>query len=542
MVFNVALAGIDLTEDNFVYVGAFRVPQGEQGDNKFECNANVNAQYQPMAYNRKNHSIFFGQKTQPETTAKRLGELKIPTIVNPADVSYVVGSLNTATVIQNIVDISDGDFDKLRLNGDIPEDVAKGQLGGLLVHNGTLYGTVWAYYDSSGNNGRRSHWSANTDWTGGYNFSGLHTVGTTPAPDWCAANGGFVGGYMCEIPDEYISTFDAYILTGRTSGPIASRSSYGPTFWTLDPADLDGDNAATSTMLIGYTEDHKTIGEYNDGPSLYVNRSTGTRGILWPKGSDTIFVFGNHGYGIDMDNDGAPVTLVNTCTGPGTSDRNEVKTNAWLLANSPGGWDCGYTSMSAADITGGDDCCFDPVDPSDTNHAYNYIPGVGEACYGVGTSDYTIARTNAWLVANSPDGYDCNGLSISAQDITNGNGCCFVGTGSTAKGGSSYPTVYQVYQYDVDDLINVYNSAANAYDFTPTIWQFDLPHDNPAKKKNFLGLAYDKVEQRFYIGQAFSDDNYPLIHVFDIINLTRSMSIETGATNPMSTGSTTSIQ
>ncbi len=403
---SIAHAGVQLSKSDLVYLGAFRVPQGAHGGYSFEGNTFVNAQYQPMGYNPINNSIFLGQKTGAQTSPKRIGEISIPALVNPADVSYNIASLNTATVLQNPQDVSEGDFDKLKTGGVIPDDEAKAQLGGLLVYDGKLFGTAWAYFDASYLNSDRSQWTANLDWTSSYNFSGLHTVGINPV-NGTYANGGFVGGYMCEIPDEYKISLGYNLLTGRTGGPIVGRSSYGPTLWGFDPDDLDYDNAADAEMFIGYTLGHQAIGGYDDGPSLTFNRSSGVRGIIWAKGSSSILAFGQHGFGIVHDVDGVPTANIEpSCSGPGTSNRDEAKTNVWLLANSPSGWTCGYTEMTEAEITAGGNCCFDPTDASDKIHDLDYNVDVGSSCYGVGTDDYTYARTNAWLVANSSSGYD----------------------------------------------------------------------------------------------------------------------------------------
>ena len=504
-----------ITKNDLVYVGAFRVPQGTYNSTSFAGDTYVNAQYQPLTFNPVNNSLFLGQKPSTESGIKRIGEISIPALKKASDIGFDVNQLNIATVLQAPTDISNGDFDKLRTEGAIPSAEARAQLGGLYVYNNKLYGTAWSYYDASATNGVRSHWSANLNWTNATGFSGLHTVGTSPTG--ISANGGFVGGYMVEVPDEYKTSIGFPLLTGRTGGPITSRSSYGPSLWGFDPATFSGDNPASAQFLIGYPDNHQTLGGYNDSPSLTFNRGTSNRGVIWPEGSDSILVFGNTGLGIDYDETGFPTNnTASACNGAGTSNRDEAKTNAWLVANSPSGYTCGFLQLSASDISGGSECCFDPVNPTMGSHFNPFNVGVGESCYGFGTPTHTESRTNAWLLANSPSGYNCNGVNLSSTDISNGNGCCFVGTGETSKGGSAYPSVHQVWQYSVNDLLSVKSGSKQPWEIIPTVWNFDLPFDNPAKGKQIIGVSYDKTTRRLYVGQAFGDGNFPLIHVFTV--------------------------
>lgn len=515
-----AFAGITLTKSDFKYLGAFRVPHGVHGEGGFGNNPFVNAQFQPLTYNPVNNSIYLGKTSPRRDLPKGLGEISIPDIVNPLEVGLDVTKLKSATVIQNIQDISNGEFDRLRRGGELPELVARGQLGGFYVYQGVLYGTAWSYYDASGANGYRSHWTANVNWSRGTGFSGLHAVGESP--NGSVANGGFVGGAMAEIPNEYKDELGFPMLTGRSGGPIISRSSYGPTFWGFDPSTFNYDTPARAQMFIGYDSNHQTLGKYNDTPSLYFTMGTGVGAIIWPEGSDSIFAFGSHGFGIEHDASGMPMANSSgACIGPGTSYRSEARTNQWLKDNAMDGYACGYTNMTSTGISEGEACCFDPEDPSNKTHNLPYSVGYGQSCYGPGTDDWSIARKNSWLVANSSSGYDCDGHTVSANDISEGNGCCYRGSGSLAKGGSAYPSVYQVWQYDVKDLIAVKNGSSQPYEIIPEVWNFDLPLDpDPSlHPKGIIGVTYDKTRKRVYVGQTFGDDNYPLIHVFEITKL-----------------------
>ena len=515
-----SFAGVPIGKSDLTYLGAFRVPQGTQGVESFSGNPYSAAQYQVFTYNPANNSILLSNTPLTTTSTMAVGEISIPSLVNPVDVGYDVSQLNTATVLQSLADPSGGTFNQIGAGGATPSDEAKAFMGGLYVYDNKLFGTVWGYYDASAANSVRSHWTANLDWSSGYGFDGIHTVGTSPTGS--TANGGFVGGSMVEIPDEYKTALGYDILTGRSGGPIVSRSSYGPTFWGFDPDTFNYDNPADAEMFIGYPDSHQTLGSYNDTPSEYYTRGTSVQSIIWPEGSDSVFAFGMHGLGVEHDTNGLPIAASGgSCTGPGTSNRDEAHNNAWLVSNSPNGYECGYTYLSASDIAGGSSCCFDPEDPSNTTHNLPYSVGYGQSCYGPGTDDWSEARRNDWLVANSPGGYTCGSHGMSASDIAAGNGCCYRGAGPQDKGGNAYPSVYQVWQYDVDDLIAVKNGTQDPWDVIPTVWNLDLPLDpSPADHtKNIIGATYDETNKILYVGQSFGDGNYPLIHAFEITTL-----------------------
>ncbi len=531
-----------ITKKNFRYLGAFRVPKGEYGQSSFANNIDVSFQYQPLAYNPDNNSLFLAQRTNAPTSAKGIGEISIPEIINPALVDFDISRLETATVLQDVADISKGTFDKMKIGGLTPSEDARAQLGGLFVYNKKLYGTVWGYYDASTENSSRSHWTANIDWSKGYDFSGLHTVGNPPG-GMMVSTGGIVGGYIGEIPDKYKEAFGFTLVTGRVGEPIISRSSYGPTLWGFDPASFNGDEPARAEMWIGYTSEHQTLGTYSDSPSLYYTRGTTVQSVIWPAKGDTVLFFGVHGLGLQYDSTGMPVANEDgKCTGPGTSSREEAKTNSWLKSNSPDKYKCGYTVMSSAMIVSGDSCCFDPEDPSRKEHELPYSVGDGQSCYGPGTDDWTYARRNDWLIKNASSGYDCDGHRMSSSDIEAGSGCCYRGSGPTDKGGNAYPTVYQVWSYQVADILDVKLGNRQPYELQPVVWYYDLPFDpDPSfAPKSIIGATFDSLHQRLFIGQAFGDGEYPLIHVFKLVweeNVTAD-AVDSESNNTGSTGGT----
>jgi hypothetical protein len=105
---------------------------------------------------------------------------------------------------------------------------------------------------------------------------------------------------------------------------------------------------------------------------------------------------------------------------------------------------------------------------------------------------------------------------MTSSDIANDNGCCYVGIKSTAKGGSAYPSVYQVWQYDADDFVAVKNGTKKAWELIPEVWSFDLPFDDAANPRGLIGATFDQNTNRLYLAQSFGDGKYPVIHVFEL--------------------------
>lgn len=493
------------TADGLVYAGAFRVPQGQFGGTSFSSNPFVNAQYQVMAFNPTSDSMFLGGfPAGSGSDSKTIGEITIPALV----ISENINDLNTASVLQNPIDPSGGEFDALKSDGSIPSAEARGILGGIHVYNGKLMGTAWSYYDASASNGDRSHWTCDLDLT---NFSGLHIVGT-PVTN-VNANGGYVGGYITEIPEPYATSLGYNIASGRVGGPIVSRSSIGPSLWGFDPSTFNFGTPATAKAFLTYPEP-SILGGYSDTPSLYYNRGTGIKGAVWH--DDSVWFFGNHGLGIEMNPDGTPASSTQPSGyGYGTSNKTEAKTAAEIVS---GGVPhrCGFHTISVGEAEQGIACVYDPIDSSLGTHNYEFEFGAGHSLYGFGTSDWTQARTSAWLQANSPTGYQCGVTSMTEASIAAGDACNFVGAGSSAKGGSSYPSLYQVWKYSAQDILDV-NSGAKAYnEIIPEVFNFDLPFIDPTKRKQLAATAYDASKKRVFILQSFGDGNYPVIHAFDI--------------------------
>ncbi|MDA8413569.1 MAG: hypothetical protein M0023_07235 [Desulfobacteraceae bacterium] len=346
-----SFANVLIQQNQLVYEGSFRVPLGNLGG--------ASTYPQTLArggggltYNAKNNSLIMISRYSEKLAV----EISIPTLIISGDIS----KLNTANLVQVPGNIANGQWANLASDGStIPNG---GVPGGLLVYNNELIGSSWAYYDGA-NQATRSHFTASLNWaTTGAEFNGMFSVGNPLAG--IKSNGGFVGGYMALVPPDWQSKLGYPVLTGLGGTPVISRTSLGPDAWGFNPTDLGKITPVPARCFLAYTTNHPTLGNF-DATSLYFNRVTQVRGLVFPVGSDSLLFFGRQGLGSTGKGD--------TCYGPGTSSPSQAATQtqiqAWVSANGGTNYSCGSTKMSG---TEGDDCCYDAVDSSKGVHGYPY--------------------------------------------------------------------------------------------------------------------------------------------------------------------------
>lgn len=327
----VSFAGTLLNPQNFTYEGAFRVPRDNLGgDSSYpQTLARGGA---GLAYNPSNNSLIITSRSNEKLAV----EISIPTPI----IDDSIGNLNTASLLQTPGDVANSQWSNLLMDGSAVGN--GGAVGGLLVFNNRLIGSSWAFYDGA-SEAARSHFTASLDWaTEGSQFSGMHRVGVHPSGSTSTANGGFVGGYMADVPSDWQTLLGFPALTGKGSIPVIIRTSFGPCAWGFDPDTLGATDPTPATFLVGYPNGHETLGDYNV-TSLYYNMNTQLTGLAFPAGSDSVVFFGRHGLGITGEGD--------SCYGAGTSDIE--------LHGEPDGE--------------GNIYCYDPADASKGTHGYPYI-------------------------------------------------------------------------------------------------------------------------------------------------------------------------
>ena len=314
-----------LQESDLEYLGAFRVPQGDFGSPLY---TGFNYGGRALAFNPINNSLFLTGHSWYQLTA----EISIPQIVNSTDLR----DLNTAAVLQPFADVTEGNRSNIG-EGGAAVDTSGEIVGGFLVWDNKLVGTVYGYYDAA-SVVELSHFTSGLTLSATGDFHGMYKVGEAPA----TANPAFVDGYMTRIPADWQSQFGGPALTGNCCLSIISRTSLGPAASVFDPGRLGIDNPVAATPVLGYPIDHPTLGTYGDQRTdVLFNGSMSISGIVFPEGSRSVLFFGRRGVG-------------DFCYGEGVSDPALHKT---------------YCDPDYPDVY----CCYDPVNGSKGGHSYPYV-------------------------------------------------------------------------------------------------------------------------------------------------------------------------
>lgn len=251
---------------DFTYLGAFKVPDATKApwdENSLEYSEGR------IAYNPAKNSIYISG----HDWYQRVSEISIPALKTGA-----LNTLNTAAWIQEPVNIA----------GRIPqytlEDTVK--IGGMTVdEQGRLIVAFYEFYDGDAD-AVRSHIVVTTPANlKTSQITGLCQVGTM--------GGGFVGGYMCRVPDEWRAQIGKPFLTGMAGIAVTGRTSNGPAAFGFDPAQLSQTSVTDVVPLVYYPLTNPLRKE--DTQNDYFNTSTQIRGVTIH--GDEVCFWGTHGTG-----------------------------------------------------------------------------------------------------------------------------------------------------------------------------------------------------------------------------------------------------
>ena len=261
------------------YVGGFRLPR-DIPSGTFSMGG------LPLTFNPDRNSLFVGNRQH------RISEVAIPdgplNTANP-------GAMPFGTFLQDFADPTEG-----HLSDVAPTDVA---LFGLLVSKNRLYGTASIYYDANGVQ-RVSHYSRSLNLSEP-SFRGMSSV-------WDPVKSGFVSGYMAVVPAEWQSALGAPAITGQCCLPITWRTSWGPSAFAFDPAQIGQGYTVPATPLLYYSSEHPTLGPWMGSNGTW-GGNVEMGGLALIAGTRTALYIGRNGLG--------PF-----CYGEGTSDPNLVGT------------------------------------------------------------------------------------------------------------------------------------------------------------------------------------------------------------------------
>lgn len=291
-----------LSFEDLVYQGAFRVPEESNGESSSYGG-------QQLAYNPVSNTLFIG------SLHGMVAELSIPNAVKAASAEQ----LPVASFVQGFRDPADGHLHDIAESGVV--------LGGLLVHDGRLYGTGLIYYDAS-NAQRLSHFSRSLELARN-EVTHVYQVGET-------GKAGFVAGYMATVPPEWRAALGGPAVTGQCCISIISRTSFGPGLFAWNPADLGRRDPLPATPLLYYPQQHPTLGAWDEANPTY-GGTTEMAGVAIIDGTRTVLFAGRNGMGT-------------FCYGEGTSD----------------------TKVAAERGPNGESYCYDPTNSTKGQHAYPY--------------------------------------------------------------------------------------------------------------------------------------------------------------------------
>ena len=292
-----------LESDDLAYVGAFRLPATAANGDTFSFGGGQ------LAFHAEHDSLFVG------TRSGKVAEVSIPTpLKTPA-----IEALPSAAYLQPFSDPTEGRITDVAADG--------AALSGLLVHGDRLFGTGLIYYDAN-NTQVVSHFSRSLD-LAERSVKGMVRVGPS-------GKAGFVAGYMATVPPEWQSRLGGPAITGQCCVAIIGRTSWGPSAFVFDPADVTANKATPAEPLVYYTGEHPTLGAFEGSNPTY-GGSTQVGGLAVVAGTRTALFVGRNGSGA-------------LCYGNGTGDRD--------LANTRGPDGALY--------------CFDPTNSDKGQHAYPY--------------------------------------------------------------------------------------------------------------------------------------------------------------------------
>lgn len=291
---------------DLVYAGAFRLPKEfANGDNFSHGGA-------PIAFNPGRNSLFVTSRKG------NLAEVSIPGLISSGDIT----KLQFASFVQAFYEPTEGAISQI--SGDK-------NVTGLLVMGERLYGSAAVYYDAN-NDQRVSHFARSTTLSAP-GVDGMKQV-------WLDNRTGFVSGYMSTVPVEWQPKLGGPAVTGQCCIPIAWRTSWGPSAFAFNPADISTSAKVAASPLVYYSDAHPTLGPWQ-GNNLVYSASTDLMGVALIAGSRTALYIGRTGTGA-------------FCYGEGLSDAQDPRIGQ-AVPGAPG-----------------ETYCYDPTNAAKGQHGYPY--------------------------------------------------------------------------------------------------------------------------------------------------------------------------
>jgi hypothetical protein len=253
---------------DLVWAGAFRLPAGNFGGSSFGYGGWA------LAYNAANDSLYVvGHDFQ-----QNVAEITIPA----PGMGSILGQLPFASVRQVFADATEGRMSQI---GGYP----KYRIGGLLVHGGRLIGAAYSFFDTA-HSAVASHFTHSLNLAATGTVTGMHRVGST------SINPAFYGGNMGDVPAAWRTALGSPAITGECCLSIITRTSFGPSAFAFDPAQLGVVNPTPATALVYYPEQH-VLQPWNANYTFEFNGTTEMAGAFIPEGTRSLLFIGRQGSG-----------------------------------------------------------------------------------------------------------------------------------------------------------------------------------------------------------------------------------------------------
>lgn len=306
-------AGSLLTQADFTYVGAFKLPAGSAGspaDTSDYSGPFVAGNVYDDPANGK--TLFIkGYLSELQASNKvSVAQVKIPAEIRDPN-SVGLAGLASATRLQGFADPSRG-IGSTILNS--------AGFGSMVVYGGKLIGTEAVAYDGNCSQSK-SAWVAPVNFAQSGQATGPYAFSESVTPRILG------GGFMAMVPPEWRSAFGAPVVSGNGPTSIISCGSPGPSLHAID-ADALVAQPSVSTQIASaplvYYEDgiHSTLGLWNSNrpgqtvngkavPTVtvadphgrgnftipYEDNSMRIQGVLFADGTSSVLFFGHKGLG-----------------------------------------------------------------------------------------------------------------------------------------------------------------------------------------------------------------------------------------------------
>lgn len=164
------------------------------------------------------------------------------------------------------------------------------RVGGSLTWDGRLIANAFAFYD------------ADTDASSSH-FAGPDVAGLVGPVTLAGVNPGSLAGGMTVVPSEWRALLGGPVLTGQCCISILSRTSYGPSAASFDPAQIGAVNPVPVSTLLHYPQANPLAPHDQNSPLFH--GATRMAGMAFPSGFRSVLFFGRHGdnycYGSGVD-------------------------------------------------------------------------------------------------------------------------------------------------------------------------------------------------------------------------------------------------